>query len=705
MLRDILLDALLKTARKKNCASTVLSAAVSALDGQQTSPEQLHDWLVRGANPDRRAGRKLAQALVPSDRPAWGAYRPLTHLADGGMGSVWLAAAPDGDLVVVKTLRKDLGQSADLAQRFEREARITQDLDHPAAVRSIDAGQAADGTLYMVLEYVDAGDLQEVVEAADGLSEAQALSVLHQVTQAVARADEMHLVHRDIKPANIFAAADGSVKLADFGIARSTESDRTMLTMEGAIIGSPLFMSPEQVLGESNLDIRCDLYALGAVLYYCLAGEPPFIGTGKVQEIMHMHCEAPVPDLRATHPTIGRLTMQIIERCMAKRREQRYKTPKAMLKDLAKALKRCGGRIDQPVPLPVHLVENRRRLEADAQHPDVTSLTLAPDPTAETIGTDPAIDAAAETLATNLSDADGALPTIPEDTLLGPDDETPGKVATRPPDIDATIAQPDFGLGDTDATMAVHAMHNEFIDAAETGDWLILHPPAGKDPCAIVLYARPRLCLGKLCDAPVDIGVRYYPVPIHKPAVQRVSRQHCTLHYDHSLHTIVLQDLGSANGSMLDGRTLEAQQDVALTADHEHLLLLGGVVSLSLRVVPRRAEAPETIGGLGPARQAHLGLDTGLPLDGLLISRPDNRPEMHYAMVLRQLRIGGKDADLPVAHASNAVGGWIGRWHDHWIWRPDDGDWQPLRIGAQILAGGRPLLVSRGTHDFLATDW
>ena len=202
---------------------------------------------------------------------------------------------------------------------------------------------------FMVLEYVDAGDLRDLVEKRGGLSEALALAIMHQVAEGLCEAHRVHLVHRDIKPPNIFVASDGRAKLADFGIARSTDVNRPALTMQGAIVGSPMYMSPEQVLSDSTLDIRSDIYALGAVLYFCLVCDPPY--AGKLQEILHQHCTAPVPDVRSKRPNIGDKTQAIINRAMAKDRNNRYADPSEMRDALLTRLGELGalpgGHVDE----------------------------------------------------------------------------------------------------------------------------------------------------------------------------------------------------------------------------------------------------------------------------------------------------------------------------------------------------------------------
>jgi serine/threonine-protein kinase len=144
------------------------------------------------------------------------------------MGSVWLAANRGGDgLVVVKALRKDVGESEEFQKRFARETKIMMEMDGPGVVHCIDSGKSSDNTLFMVLEFVDGGDLKDLAEGR-GVPEVMALQFARHVSLALGVAHRHHLVHRDIKPANIFAYPDGRAKLADFGIARSTSENRTL---------------------------------------------------------------------------------------------------------------------------------------------------------------------------------------------------------------------------------------------------------------------------------------------------------------------------------------------------------------------------------------------------------------------------------------------------------------------------------------------
>ncbi|MBA3684303.1 MAG: serine/threonine protein kinase, partial [Planctomycetes bacterium] len=348
MTPQILIDALIQAVRKRRILSRVPSERLGEMAKQKgiASVDDLRKWITSGDGLSGHLANQLKTLLPKQDEPPCGGYIPIAHLAEGGMGTVWLACSPKNELVVIKTLKGNLPvaagstQAQEFIKRFEREARITQQLTHGGVVRCLDAGARDDGTLFMILEYVDSGDLKDLVESRGGLNEGLALAILYQVVDGLAEAHRIHLIHRDIKPANIFVSSDGRAKLADFGIARSTEQNRTMLTMEGAIVGSPLYMSPEQIVTDPHLDIRSDIYALGAVLYYALAAQAPY--DGRIQEVLHKHCTASIPDVRLLRPKISERSHEIIVTCMQKERAKRYKDPAELLAATANALVKLG---------------------------------------------------------------------------------------------------------------------------------------------------------------------------------------------------------------------------------------------------------------------------------------------------------------------------------------------------------------------------
>jgi len=198
-----------------------------------------------------------------------GRYRLERPLGHGGMGSVYLAHDAELDRpVAVKLLAEDLAGDTAFRQRFLREARLAARLSHPNVVAVFDAGEAEGGRPYIVMEYVDGTTL----EGRGPLPPAEAVALAVQACHGLAHAHAAGLVHRDVKPHNLLLRTDGTLKVADFGIARAAEA--TALTQIGSVLGTAAYLAPEQAAGE-EVTAAADVYSLGAVLYELLAGRPP----------------------------------------------------------------------------------------------------------------------------------------------------------------------------------------------------------------------------------------------------------------------------------------------------------------------------------------------------------------------------------------------------------------------------------------------
>ncbi len=726
--QSVIIDALVQVARKRRLLAAGPAQRLGDYAKQKglANLDDLRRWLKSGDGLSAHLANQLLELVPTSDTKPLGPYIPLAHLADGGMGSVWMACSPKNELVVVKTMKRNLPAGIDKShgtefmRRFEREAKITMQLTHPNVVRCLDSGQAEDGTPYMVLEYVDSGDLKDLVERRGGLPEGLALAILYQSADGLAEAHRIHLIHRDIKPPNIFVNQAGQAKLADFGIARSTESNRTMLTMEGAIVGSPLYMSPEQIVTDPNLDIRSDIYALGAVLYYCLAGAAPF--DGKLQEVLHKHCTASIPEIRKLRPVICEQTAQIISTCMQKERGKRFKDPEELRSAIANVLVKLG-------------LTPKSAIEEDTRQGDLSGregAAFTPSSDMPTVATnlnkhaDQAtivadlrggsnLDA---TMAADLLDAEPTVPMSSSDimtiaaNLLALDDPAGVPSATM-----ATRAMPASGGSDARTqTLATAVVGGPLrftrpklperldgtLDLAITGDWLSLLPENATDPAGVVLFARPKMVMGKLREAPVDLCLRYYPVATFKDSLQRISRNHLCLRYDAVENRCVVDDQGSPNGTMLDGITVKPSQSVPLENDVENVLVVANVVVLRLRPVPRRVDPQPALDG-APAASGTVpcGIEHGHGYDAVVITRPENRPEMAYAQVLRQITIGGPGAQLALAGARTRAACQIGCYDGKWLWRPVEtqpAPWKALAPGTKLDCGGKILVAQVGSY-------
>jgi serine/threonine-protein kinase len=259
-----------------------------------------------------------------------GQYRLKQKLGSGGMGEVYL-----GEHLMlrrqcaIKLIRPDqTGDPANL-ERFEREVRSMATLTHCNTVEVFDFGHADDGTFYYVMEYLPGLSLQELVDKFGPLPADRAVHFLRQICLALQEAHSIGLIHRDIKPSNVIACERGGVydvaKLLDFGLVQciGLGKDTGKLTVQGVILGSPPYMSPEQALGRSNLDAHTDIYSLGAVAYFLVTGQPPFIRETPMELLVaHAH-EKPTPlsDLR---PDIPEDLQALIMQCLEKEPSRRF---------------------------------------------------------------------------------------------------------------------------------------------------------------------------------------------------------------------------------------------------------------------------------------------------------------------------------------------------------------------------------------------
>src|SRR5215470_7019458 len=238
----------------------------------------------------RRPGVR-SNAVMPSTPPLAGRYRLESQIAAGGVGEVW--CAEDTVLmrpVAVKLLRAEFAGHAEEQERFRAEARHAGALSHPAMARVYDYCEPApEHPAFLVMELVDGPSLAAVLTAGP-LGAAQTMDVVAQVASGLQAAHAAALVHRDIKPANLLLAADGQVKITDFGIAHVAGS--VPVTRTGTVMGTPAYLAPERVSGASATP-ACDLYSLGVVAYECLAGAQPF--TGKPLEVAAAHRDLPLP--------------------------------------------------------------------------------------------------------------------------------------------------------------------------------------------------------------------------------------------------------------------------------------------------------------------------------------------------------------------------------------------------------------------------
>lgn len=283
-----------------------------------------------------------------------GGYEILSKLGQGGMGAVFKARQISlNRIVALKILPPRLAKNREYVERFFREALSAARLSHQNIVQAIDAGEAG-GYYYFAMEYVDGQPVSRLLKGGQPLPERQALEIARDIARALAHAHEAHIIHGDVKPANILLASDGTAKLADLGLAREARGAESCAAQPGSTLGTPDYIAPEQVRGETNLDGRCDIYALGATLFHMLVGRPPYAGgTGDV--VMAKHLSEPVPDAYRENPSVSKAASLIAWKAMVKERERRYQTARAMLRDIEAVLdgrKTLGRAARPPKPSP-----------------------------------------------------------------------------------------------------------------------------------------------------------------------------------------------------------------------------------------------------------------------------------------------------------------------------------------------------------------
>ena len=252
------------------------------------------------------------------------------RLGQGGMGTVYLAHDRSLDRrVALKVLREDVTQGAGHEERFLREARAQARLTHPNVVQIYyishrpKRADGGGGALYFAMELVEGGSLEASIERGEKLPPEDARKAMLEVAQGLRAAFKAGIIHRDVKPSNLLRDANGFIKIADFGLAKSFAKEGDIaITQEGAMVGSPAYMAPEQARGEA-LDARCDMYALGACFYHLVAGRPVFTGTTPLA-VISKHLSQPVEPLATVAPEVPKRLAAILERLLAKDREKRF---------------------------------------------------------------------------------------------------------------------------------------------------------------------------------------------------------------------------------------------------------------------------------------------------------------------------------------------------------------------------------------------
>jgi len=270
-----------------------------------------------------------------------GDYSVLRRLGRGGMATVYLVHDPKHDRQVALKLLDATVVASVGSDRFLREIRLAAQLQHPHILPVFDSGDS-DGRFWFTMPYIAGGSLRERLKRQGEIPVGDAVRLIRELALALDDAHRHGIVHRDVKPENILLTPEGDPLLADFGIARPLDRGSVVLTGDGALIGTPAYMSPEQSEGSENLDGRSDLYSLGCVLYELLAGEPPFTGPTP-RSIMAKRLASPPPDVGVVRDRVPRGLREVLGRVLSRSPSDRYPSGA----ELAAAL---GRTIEDPPP-------------------------------------------------------------------------------------------------------------------------------------------------------------------------------------------------------------------------------------------------------------------------------------------------------------------------------------------------------------------
>lgn len=322
-----------------DAASEVTMAMPSVDDTDKTMDVNFAQGsLLESPQPDKPLKEKKTESFKrvkhdPEIGDEIAGFKIVSFLGKGGMGNVHKAVQKSMQReVAIKILPPELCRDDTFAGRFIREARAAGRVNHPNVITCFDVGNDK-GVLYMALELVTGGDLSQLLKKNNGrLKTKRVLRLMQDCARGLGAIHKAGLIHRDIKPANIFLSDDGVAKLADLGLARSA-GGQTQMTQAGACVGTPAYMSPEQIKGLDDIDIRTDIYALGITMFTLLTGNNPF-AANDVWALFKKVIDDPAPSLCKLLPDLDPKYNEIFQRCVAKNRDDRYSTPFELLDDL-----------------------------------------------------------------------------------------------------------------------------------------------------------------------------------------------------------------------------------------------------------------------------------------------------------------------------------------------------------------------------------
>ncbi len=303
-----------------------------------------------------------------------GRYRVTRCLGAGGMGSVYEAEHLEMERkVALKILHAQLAKDPGVVRRFRNEARASATLGHPGIAQAFDFGRTDDGAPFIAMELLRGPDLGEVIEDEGPMPFERAVAITDQIADALGAAHDAGIVHRDVKPENVLLLAGDVVKVLDFGISKLTDGQSSVATRTGTFLGSPSYMSPEQVKDASRADARTDIYALGAVLYAMLSGRPMFSHSSLPMLIVAITNDPPPPleSLRADTPAS---LVALIERMTDKDAAARPQTMAAVREELAALGPLDGSAPTRPPPRPEPVTDAAPVDELPVSRPPIVAI-------------------------------------------------------------------------------------------------------------------------------------------------------------------------------------------------------------------------------------------------------------------------------------------------------------------------------------------
>ncbi|RME02332.1 MAG: response regulator [Planctomycetota bacterium] len=276
-----------------------------------------------------------------------GGYKIIEKIGEGGMSDVYKAIQLSMNRVVaLKILHPQAARNAEYIERFFREAQFSAKLQHPNIVQGIDAGRV-DGFFYFSMEYIDGIDVAKYLKNHKYFEEKEAAQIILQIAKALEYASQFHILHRDIKPQNIFLTHDGLAKLGDLGL--SKYQDDGSLTKTGIVMGTPHYISPEQLTHPDDVDTRSDIYSLGITFFEMLTGVLPYSNTSSLLA-MAKRISQGLPSVQKYRPQLSNPITQIVKKMTQPNRAERYKNPSELIDDLLLYLEGKSLPLPQPQP-------------------------------------------------------------------------------------------------------------------------------------------------------------------------------------------------------------------------------------------------------------------------------------------------------------------------------------------------------------------